>query len=45
MIWFLPLEFLPREVPTHIEGVPDEILMPRKVWKDPQLYDTQARDR
>merc|ERR1719261_1025134 len=30
------------EVPTHIEGVPDEILMPRKVWKDQQLYDTQV---
>merc|ERR1719484_2248 len=30
------------EVPQHIEGVPDEILMPRKVWKDQQLYDTQV---
>jgi phosphoenolpyruvate carboxykinase (ATP) len=30
------------EVPRHIEGVPDEILMPRNVWKDQQVYDTQV---
>jgi phosphoenolpyruvate carboxykinase (ATP) len=30
------------EVPQHIEGVPDDILMPRKCWKDTQTYDTQV---
>jgi len=30
------------EVPRHIEGIPDEILMPRNCWKDTQTYDTQV---
>ncbi|MGA9532496.1 MAG: phosphoenolpyruvate carboxykinase (ATP) [Anaerolineales bacterium] len=30
------------EVPTHIEGVPDELLQPRKTWSDPAAYDAQA---
>jgi phosphoenolpyruvate carboxykinase (ATP) len=30
------------EVPAHIEGVPDELLDPRKTWADPAAYDAQA---
>ncbi len=29
-------------VPTAIEGVPSEILMPRNTWKDGKAYDDQA---
>jgi phosphoenolpyruvate carboxykinase (ATP) len=29
-------------VPVAIDGVPDEILMPRNTWVDPVAYDTQA---
>src|SRR4051794_17056981 len=31
-------------VPTHIPGVPDAILHPRKTWRNPNAYDTKARD-
>jgi len=30
-------------VPTHVPGVPDEILLPRNTWKDPNAYDAQAQ--
>jgi phosphoenolpyruvate carboxykinase (ATP) len=30
------------EVPRHVEGVPDELLDPRRTWRDPAAYDTQA---
>jgi len=30
-------------VPKHIAHVPDEILQPRKTWKDGAAYDAQAR--
>jgi phosphoenolpyruvate carboxykinase (ATP) len=30
-------------VPTHIEGVPDEIMRPRDVWQDKDEYDRLAR--
>jgi phosphoenolpyruvate carboxykinase (ATP) len=39
-----PTEALPvfnLAVPTHIEGVPDEILMPRNTWTDKAAYDDQ----
>ena len=28
--------------PTHIDGVPDEILNPRNTWEDKEAYDAQA---
>ena len=31
------------EVPTHIHGVPDIVLNPRRTWKDADAYDEQAR--
>ena len=31
------------EVPTECAGVPDEVLIPRNTWDDPQAYDDQAR--
>ncbi len=31
------------EVPTHIEGVPDIVLDPRRTWKDKLAYDAQAK--
>jgi phosphoenolpyruvate carboxykinase (ATP) len=29
-------------VPQHLEGVPDELLDPRRTWADPAAYDAQA---
>ncbi len=29
-------------IPTHIEGIPDEILNPRNTWEDKEAYDAQA---
>ncbi len=29
-------------MPTHIEGVPDEVLDPRRTWSDAAAYDAQA---
>ena len=31
------------EVPGKVEGVPTELLSPRKTWSDPAAYDAQAR--
>lgn len=31
-------------VPTSVEGVPDEILMPRKTWADKDAYDAKAHE-
>lgn len=31
------------EVPTACPGVPDDVLLPRGTWDDPQAYDRQAR--
>jgi phosphoenolpyruvate carboxykinase (ATP) len=30
------------EIPTHVEGVPDDILFPSKVWADPGEYAKKA---
>jgi len=30
-------------VPQHIAGVPDELLDPRRTWKDPAAHDAQAQ--
>jgi phosphoenolpyruvate carboxykinase (ATP) len=29
-------------VPTHVRGVPDNVLQPRSTWPDPAQYDAQA---
>jgi phosphoenolpyruvate carboxykinase (ATP) len=31
------------EVPQHVSGVPDQVLDPRKTWKDAGAYDVQAQ--
>ncbi len=31
-------------IPTHVPGVPDEILRPRDTWPDPEAYDAKARE-
>ncbi|UOQ46087.1 phosphoenolpyruvate carboxykinase (ATP) [Halobacillus salinarum] len=30
-------------IPTQCPGVPDEVLIPRKTWDDPDAYDEQAK--
>jgi phosphoenolpyruvate carboxykinase (ATP) len=30
------------EVPSHIEGVPDQVLRPRETWQNPSEYDAKA---
>ena len=30
------------EVPLHVAGVPDDVLLPRRTWSDPAAYDAQA---
>jgi phosphoenolpyruvate carboxykinase (ATP) len=30
------------EVPLHVPGVPEQILLPRRAWRDPAEYDAQA---
>ena len=31
-------------VPIKVKGVPDEILLPRNTWKNPEAYDEKAKD-
>src|SRR5699024_1254111 len=31
-------------LPTHVAGVPDEVLMPRQTWSDKEAYDQAARN-
>jgi phosphoenolpyruvate carboxykinase (ATP) len=37
-------DFFGLSVPTQIEGVPDEILLPRNTWADKDAYDAKARE-
>jgi len=30
------------EVPLHVAGVPDDVLLPRRTWSEPTAYDAQA---
>jgi len=30
------------EVPLHVPGVPEDVLLPRATWRDPAAYDAQA---
>ncbi|HLR22733.1 MAG TPA: phosphoenolpyruvate carboxykinase (ATP) [Pseudogracilibacillus sp.] len=30
-------------IPTHVAGVPDEVLIPRQTWSDKEAYDQAAR--
>jgi phosphoenolpyruvate carboxykinase (ATP) len=30
-------------IPKHVDGVPDDVLDPRKTWADPEAYDAQAQ--
>lgn len=36
-------EFFGLNVPSHIEGIPDEILNPKSTWDDKEAYDEQAK--
>ena len=31
------------QIPVHIEGIPDDVLMPRKTWTDGAAYDAQSK--
>ncbi len=31
------------QIPVHVEGVPDDVLMPRKTWADGAAYDAQSK--
>ncbi len=35
--------FFGLQIPEHIEGVPDEVLQPRRTWADAEAYDQQAQ--
>ena len=32
------------EIPTQIEGVPSEVLVPRNAWADKEAYDQKATE-
>jgi phosphoenolpyruvate carboxykinase (ATP) len=32
------------EIPAHVTGVPDEVLVPSNTWEDKAAYDTKARE-
>ncbi|MBS2970147.1 phosphoenolpyruvate carboxykinase (ATP) [Metabacillus sp. KIGAM252] len=31
------------QIPAHVPGVPDEVLIPSKTWADPQAYEAKAK--
>lgn len=36
--------FFGLNIPMHCPGVPDEVLIPRKTWDDPEEYDRNAQE-
>ncbi|MGP4076578.1 phosphoenolpyruvate carboxykinase (ATP) [Halobacillus sp. K22] len=36
--------FFGLNIPTHCPGVPDEVLIPRKTWDNPEEYDRNAQE-
>ncbi|MGI8315727.1 phosphoenolpyruvate carboxykinase (ATP) [Halobacillus mangrovi] len=36
--------FFGLSIPTHCPGVPDDVLIPKRTWDDPERYDEQAKD-
>src|SRR5699024_4173588 len=32
------------EIPMHVPGVPDDVLIPKKTWDDPEAYDQAAKE-
>lgn len=41
---FVTEPFFNLEIPVHLEGVPPEILDPKRAWVDPAAYDAKARE-
>lgn len=37
-------EFFGLEIPLHIPGVPDEVLIPKNTWEDKEAYDKTAKE-
>ncbi|MCA0984472.1 phosphoenolpyruvate carboxykinase (ATP) [Halobacillus yeomjeoni] len=35
--------FFGLNIPMHVPGVPDEVLIPRKTWENPEEYDQEAK--
>ena len=41
---FMTEPFLNLEIPVHLEGVPSEILDPKRAWSDPEAYKAKAAE-
>jgi phosphoenolpyruvate carboxykinase (ATP) len=41
---FTPHPIFGVEIPDHCPGVPEDVLDPRRTWKDPDAYDAKARE-
>ena len=38
------MQYLVLAIPTQIEGVPSEVLIPRNAWEDQAAYDIKATE-